>query len=116
MVEVLLPSVASNGQSELSIIGGSITESENEYLFEAPADGYKPSVSISKRVNDPNWSSRINRRAYFFQVGDGALYGSFYLNIIARTSGKVSIYLKDVVINPGGSRNLQVDEDNVARF
>jgi hypothetical protein len=89
----------------LSVLGGGLVESEEEFNFEAPETGYQPAVEISMPSSAEDWQSEV-RRKYFVRLKDGR-YGRFELRLLARNG----VYKIISYINPSGSRQLEFDPD-----
>jgi hypothetical protein len=89
----------------ISVPDGGLLESDDEFMFEAPADGYQPKIEIKVAADDPHWFAVATKR-FYFKSRNGSVYG--------RAEAKInSLYQKaaasdlDYYVNPSGSRNLE---------
>jgi hypothetical protein len=85
----------------LTVPGGGIVETDKEFAFEAPEDGYAPSVEILMNNLEASWESDA-RRKYFIHFPDGE-FGRIDFYILANNG----VYMIKSFINPSGSRNLE---------
>lgn len=93
----------------LQIPGGGLTDMNDLYPNEAPADGYQPSVTINMPANMQNWSPVLNR-SFYFEGGSGQTYGRMTINIHANFQPPPTYFGADVYLNPSpGDRNLEFD-------
>jgi hypothetical protein len=98
-----------NWRSELKVINGGMQRRTNEFVFEAPADGYEDITKIEMKAllggkTNPNWSSRFEQD-YFFRFSDDC-YGRATIEIISRGD---HFLVFEPYLNPkAGSRNLSV--------
>jgi hypothetical protein len=91
--------------------GAALLESTDEFMFEAPEAGYKPSYSYKFAESDPAWKNQMSRK-YFVQARDGKLYGRLEISFIPkyRDTGAADIKF---FVNPTGSRNLEFEPNTV---
>ena len=81
--------------------GGAVTNNE-EFAFQAPAEGYAPSIEIAMPADRPDWKSDVDVN-FFYRLADGR-YGRMTFSMIA---GGQHFCMIDSVLNPSGSRNLE---------
>ncbi|HEY1792023.1 MAG TPA: carboxypeptidase-like regulatory domain-containing protein [Opitutaceae bacterium] len=86
--------------ANISVPNGGIQLRTGKYDFEAPADGYRPSVEIVMNKNDRAWNDHVTND-YFISFSDGS-YARFDLTLTA--SGRGFNYIG--FFNPA-SRNLE---------
>jgi len=92
---------------DIEAVDGGIIRTEDVWLYKAPTEGYKKSLRIEGNSSDPDWDLSIrDMKIYFKSHGN---YGSAKLDINAEANGKVGVYMRDVLINPTGSTNLEYD-------
>ena len=86
---------------QLTVSGGGIAETPEEFAFQAPESGYQPSIVIDMSTTNQNWQGEV-RNKYYIQLPDGK-YGriDFYL---LTYNGAFTV---QSAINPSGSRNLE---------
>ena len=89
---------------------GGIVEDNDPYPNEAPAEGYKPSITIDMPATALGWSSSLTRSFYFKSRG-GQTFGRMSVTITLGGGRQPAPTLFDAVIyaNPAGSRNLEFD-------
>lgn len=54
----------------LSVPDGGLVERKEEFVFEAPIDGYQPAVEVNMPANAARWSSEMNK-SYFAKLPHG---------------------------------------------
>jgi hypothetical protein len=88
---------------QLSVPQGGLAETCEEFAFQAPENGYQPSIVIDMPATNQNWRSEV-RSKYYIRLPDGK-YGrtDFYL---LPYNG---VFTVQSFINPSGSRNLEYD-------
>ena len=88
--------------------GGLQIVDEDGFLFEAPQEGYESKLRFEgesdRDVKGP-FSVYLTSRG-------GSIHASFLMKLSPWTAGGVHFDLKDVRVNPHGSRNLQFDGTN----
>jgi hypothetical protein len=91
--------------------GGGIQESDDEFMFHAPATGYARSWSIHMDPADPNWTTQL-RRQFYIRARDGMVHAAVELRTqAAEGDGRFRVNL-DYVANDTGSANLQYEGIN----
>ena len=99
---------AFNWKCRLSMLGGGLIETDDEFNFTAPEKGYGPSLMIDMPASDADWQNEI-RRKLFIQLPDGS-FGRLEIYLLARNG----VYSDSIgFINPSGSRNLEYDPNKV---
>lgn len=86
----------------VTIPGGGIVPTDEEFAFVAPETGYKPSTEITMQAERADWTSDVDLK-FFFRLADGR-YGRMTFSMIA---GGQHFCMIDSVLNPAGSRNLE---------
>jgi len=89
----------------ISVPDGGLLESDDEFMFEAPTDGYQPLIQIKMTADDPSWASG-GKKKFFFQSRGGSIYGRAEATIYPRYQKGAAIAL-DYYVNPTGSRCLE---------
>lgn len=86
---------------QLSVPGGGLVETPEEFAFQAPESGYQSPLVIDMLATNENWQGDI-RSKYYLQLPDGK-YGriDFYF------SPYNGAFTVQSAINPTGSRNLE---------
>lgn len=86
---------------KITVPGGGVMASSNEFGFIAPESGYQQTLEIGMSKDDPNWKPGVNEKLFFklpnyFARGqaDIDLYHDFY-------------FVMHYFVNPDGSPNLE---------
>ena len=95
-----------NWSATIGISNGGLIEiaTNNIYPYEAPADGYQPSVTLNFPTNVVGWTDEFKKR-FFFKSENEKAYGR--MTIAMDNEGR-SFHL-EIYANPNGSRNLEFD-------
>jgi hypothetical protein len=90
---------------QITPLGGGITEVNDEFMYEAPENGYSPQFDFHVMATDPQWTYHPRFNFYVTARG-GRVYGRISTEIFAhyQDSGLLRI---DYAVNPNGSPNLQ---------
>jgi len=88
-------------ECRLSVPGGGLVETPEEFAFQAPESGYQSPIVIDMLTTNENWRGEI-RSQYYMQLSGGK-YGrvNFYF------SSFNGVFTVRSAINPTGSRNLE---------
>ncbi len=86
----------------MEIPNGGFVEHNDQFPFEAPANGYQPTIEFSFQKGQTNWMKDLNKD-YYIRFGDPPRYGRLHLETSIRMSGARLTY----AINPDGSRYLE---------
>ena len=95
-----------NWRATILVPGGGLIEHNAEFPFEAPEDGYQPSVGFDMPTNAPDWKPLIEK-SYFIEFGSPPRYGRIQVQINGG-SQKASV---SYWVNPSGSRNLEANSN-----
>ena len=95
-----------NWRATILVPGGGLIEHDAEFPFEAPEDGYQPSVGFDMPTNAPDWKPLIEK-SYFIEFGSPPRYGRIQVQINGG-SQKASV---SYWVNPSGSRNLEANSN-----
>ncbi|HEY4299827.1 MAG TPA: hypothetical protein VGM73_03060, partial [Candidatus Didemnitutus sp.] len=95
---------------EATAVGkGGISESADEFMFEAPETGYVPAVQIVQLMKAPDYHSQLTR-SFYIRLADGQTYGKIVANIRPEYQKACAVDLQ-VYLNLSGNRNLEVDRN-----
>ena len=86
----------------VTIPGGGLVLSDEEFPFSAPESGYAPSTEIEMLAARPDWKNDVDLK-FFFRLSDGR-YGRMTFSMIA---GGQHFCMIDSLLNPTGFRNLE---------
>jgi hypothetical protein len=93
-----------NWKLRVSVPGGGILATDDEFAFRAPENGYAAQVEIEMPASSPRWETSVKPK-YFIKLPDGN-FGRVEFDFLARNG----VYRIRSFINPSGSRNLEYDE------
>jgi hypothetical protein len=87
---------------KMEIRDGGFIEENDEFPFEAPEDGYQPSVEFDLKKDQPNWTPEV-QKDYYIKFGSPPRYGHLHLETSLMLNGARLTY----TINPDGSHYLE---------
>jgi uncharacterized repeat protein (TIGR03803 family) len=90
-----------NWRLKLTVPGGGLVETQEEFPFLASESGYQCPLAIEMLATDKEWKSDL-RTKYYVHLPDGK-YGRVEVNLMAY-NGIIRVHS---VVNPSGSRNLE---------
>jgi uncharacterized repeat protein (TIGR03803 family) len=90
-----------NWKLKLTVPGGGLVETKEEFPFQAPESGYQLPLVIDMPATNKNWIADL-RAKYYFHLSDGK-YGRVEIDLMVY-NGSVRVHS---VLNPSGSRNLE---------
>ncbi|MEY2512497.1 MAG: hypothetical protein QOE26_3260 [Verrucomicrobiota bacterium] len=93
-------------RASITVHDGGLKEHDLEFPFEAPQDGYKPTIELVMPEGSPDWK-RVVEKGYFIRFGNPPKYGRIYI----RFNGAAQKAYLRYTINPTGSRNLERPTD-----
>ena len=100
----------------LTPLGGGVIEVTNEdYLNEAPAKGYRPQYRLDMTPANPKWSGWNGEATFYLKSRNGKAYGHFHIRLdpVDRDGSSMEI---ESYVNPAGSRNLEFDPDKQTEY
>lgn len=86
----------------VTIPGGGIVPTEEEFAFLAPENGYMRSTEIAMSAARTDWRDDVDLK-FFYRLADGR-YGRMTFSMIA---GGQHFCMINSILNPSGSRNLE---------
>ncbi len=86
----------------VTIPGGGLVLSDEEFPFLAPENGYALTNQIAMPADSPHWTSDVDLK-FYYRLADGR-YGRMIFSMIA---GGDHFCMIDSVLNPSGSRDLE---------
>ncbi|HEX7653519.1 MAG TPA: carboxypeptidase-like regulatory domain-containing protein [Verrucomicrobiae bacterium] len=86
---------------QLSVPGGGLVSTDEEFAFQAPQNGYQPSILIDMSATNQSWQGEI-RNKYYIKLSDGK-FGMIDFYLLPR-NGAFTVHS---AINPTGSQNLE---------
>ncbi len=103
---------AENGQANydwtcgLTIPGGGLAQTVDEFAFEAPTDGYLPAILINMSATNEQWQGEI-RNSYYIRLPNGE-FGRIDFRLLIYNG----VFHLHSAINPSGSRNLEPENSS----
>lgn len=92
-----------------------LSESSEEFMFEAPPDGYLRQVKIEQKSSAPEYQSQLVKE-YYVKLADGETYARIEAHVFSKYNKEAAINLV-VYLNPKpGSRNLEYDPKQAAEM
>lgn len=85
----------------VSVPGGGLIETDEEFNFEAPEKGYLPAIEFDMPASAEAWRTELKIKN-FIRLPDGK-YGRVEFSVLARNG----VSTVGAAINPSGSRNLE---------
>jgi hypothetical protein len=92
--------------ASIAIRDGGLIEHKLEFPFEAPEDGYTPSVTFEMPADAPDWRRDVDK-TYFIRFGTPPRFGRIHV----RFNGASQKVFLSYVVNSSGSRNLEAKTD-----
>ena len=91
--------------ANIGITNGGLVEipANTIYPYEAPTEGYQPSLTLNFPTNMVGWSDQFKKN-FYFKSENGKTYGR--MNVEMDNRGKLTL---EIYANPGASRNLEFD-------
>jgi hypothetical protein len=87
----------------ITVPGGGLTEAKGNFAFEAPEDGYVPSIELGEKADQLRWLGDADRQ-FFVRLPNGR-HARIKFSMIA---GGDHFFLIESALNPEpGSRNLE---------
>ncbi len=111
-ISINRPAIASNADKydwsvRIQMAGGGLLESEDEFMYRAPASGYKPNFVFQFKKDADGWNSALKKK-FFLETRQG-IRGTVELEVYPVNLGGKTTFRLNSVINPSGSRNLEYD-------
>jgi hypothetical protein len=92
-------------EATIEIPNGGLLPSDDEFMNEAPAEGYQPALRVEMNANDPNWLPYL--RTNFFIKVRGQCFGKMNIDLSADYEPPPTGLSIGTAVNPTGSRNLE---------
>lgn len=93
------------------INGAGLLESDAEFMFEAPNDGYKSGYTYEFIQSSPDWKNNL-RKQYYVTCNGGKLYCRLEVEFMPKYQNTAAIAIR-FFVNPTGSRNLEYQPNKV---
>lgn len=90
---------------EISLRGGSIQPTGDEFTYEAPDAGYLPNITIERKPDDPKWGGGL-KQEFYIKTSRGE-YGRISVEWDAGHRPSPTPLKWECSINPSGSRDLE---------
>jgi Carboxypeptidase regulatory-like domain len=86
---------------QLSVPGGGLIPTDEEFAFQAPKSGYQSSIVIDMPATNQDWLGELQTK-YYIQLPNGD-YGRFDFYLLPRNG----VFTVHSAVNPTGSQNLE---------
>lgn len=93
-------------RASITVPDGGLIEHNLEFPFEAPNEGYQPTVEFQMPANALDWK-RVVEKDYFIRFGTPPKFGRIHI----RFNGAAQRVSVRYAVNPSGSRNLEANAD-----
>jgi hypothetical protein len=90
---------------EFEMPQGGLLETNDEFMFMAPEEGYKSTLKIEMPKDSPEWKPRLDRQ-FFIRLRNGQ-YGRLVLRLSTHYEPPPTGLTMDIAINPSGARSLE---------
>lgn len=94
----------------MTIPDGGFVEENDEFPFEAPVNGYQPTIDFDFKVDQPDWKTSFTK-SYYIVFGNPPCYGNLTVQTDIMWGGARITY----AINPNGSRYLEPKDQTYVR-
>lgn len=91
--------------------GAGLIESHDEFMFEAPAEGYEPRYTYEFPQTATDWQGRLRRR-YYVSARGGTFFARVEVEFMPRYQTNAAVQIR-FFVNPTGSRNLEYPPNQV---
>ena len=98
----------------MQVESGGLIEVHDPYPYQAPAEGYAPSLVILHKAGDKDWTSRLNS-SYYVKAQGGKVYARVTVSVFADYQPPPTAFDVGIYANPSSSRNLEYDATKVAK-
>jgi hypothetical protein len=95
-----------NWTASIEPLNGGIKESNDEFMYRAPEEGYQAKLEINMPASATNWSHRV-KISFYFKSRGGQCYGRATTELRTDSQQDTTGFSIDSGVNPSGSRNLQ---------
>lgn len=117
--ERLSPENRHDWSLKIEALNGALQRVDNtqaQFIFEAPANGYLPSIELGRQANETDWSLRITF-TLLVQSRSGTMHSkaAFSFRLSEEQAGISTLKLNSIS-NPNGSRNWEEEPGKVQRI
>ena len=93
-------------QATIEAIGGGLIQSDDEFMYAAPEEGYQPRIQITMPADATNWANTYGL-SFYTKTRGGSLYGRVRCEFRVDSPKPQTGFTLTSSVNPTGSRNLQ---------
>lgn len=90
---------------KLEGVQGGLIETDDEFMYLAPENGYEPKFATDLAPADEAWTP-LAKKQFFFRSRYGRIFGRMQVEVNAIYNDKSALEV-NYAVNPAGSRNLQ---------
>lgn len=91
--------------------GAGLIESGDEFMFEAPKDGYQSGYTYEFIQSSPDWKNNLRKQYYVMGEG-GKMFGRLEVEFMPKYQNTAALAIR-FFVNPTGSRNLEFEPNTV---
>lgn len=91
--------------------GAGLIESDDEFMFEAPKEGYQSAYTYEFDQSSPDWKNNL-RKKYYVTGDGGQLFGRLEIEFMPKYQNTGAIAVR-FFVNPTGSPNLEYQPNKV---
>ena len=95
--------------SVTALNGSGLVTSEEEFLTKAPQSGYQKTLTVTHKVNDPDYRPEQTLR-FYVKTRDNT-YAAMGVKVSLRRDQKRADFEAGIYYNPSGSPNLEFDQN-----
>ncbi|HWA08545.1 MAG TPA: carboxypeptidase-like regulatory domain-containing protein [Opitutaceae bacterium] len=92
----------------IAAVDGGLIESNDEQMYRAPDEGYRPEVIIHVAADDPKWTDH-GSFSFYLRLRGGTQYGRAEISVLGGAERQSAVFELTSYINPTGSKNLEYD-------
>ena len=90
----------------IEAIGGGVIQSDDDFMYEAPEEGYQPRIQIDMPAGTNKWAN-IYDISFYAKTRGGQVYSRVKLEFRVNSPKPQTGFTITSAANPNGSRNLQ---------
>ena len=96
-----------NWSVKMEGIDADLIESQDVFMYQAPASGYVSSWSFTQRADGNSYTREVHPK-FYFKSRSGSTYGRIEMSLMSNYRDKFGVRIR-YWLNPAGSRNLEPD-------
>jgi hypothetical protein len=89
----------------IDAVEGGVLETSDEFMYQAPENGYQSTFTYTIDATDPNWRETVKKK-FYVKSRNGQVYGRMEVEMMSSYQDK-AVFNVQYFVNPAGSRNLE---------